>query len=95
MASLTLGGDWVFCDSDARAQSAILWSDSQHSKHKISAAADLSLMCCQYGGLYFCPLYSGTPVARSDPPPIASILSCKLHNYLGIGHELFCSEASV
>ena len=44
MASLTLGGDWVLCDSNAWAQSAILWSDSQHSEHKISAAALLSLM---------------------------------------------------
>ena len=29
-------------------------------------------------------------VAGSSSLPMASMLPCKLHNYLGIGHELFC-----
>ena len=56
MASLTLGGDWVLCDSNARAQSANLWSDSQHSEHKISAAAVLSLMSPVWRALLFSTL---------------------------------------
>ena len=60
--------------SDARAQSAILWYDSQHSEHNVSASADLITDIASMEGSTLVH-FSGTHAAicclkwESVPPP--------------------------